>query len=100
MSEELDLEQIREDLDSLNNEIVELIAERMDIVVKVAEYKEENDMQIVDKEREKEVKQEFEKLYRERGLPEKRGRELAELLIATAIEREKQILGRKIDRNR
>jgi len=100
MSEELDLEQIREDLDSLNNEIVELIAERMDIVVKVAEYKEENDMQIVDKEREKEVKQEFEKLYREKGLPEKRGRELAELLIATAIDREKQILGRKIDRNR
>jgi len=100
MSEELDLEQIREDLDSLNNEIVELIAERMDIVVKVAEYKEENDMQIVDKEREKEVKREFEKLYREKGLPEKRGRELAELLIATAIDREKQILGRKIDRNR
>ncbi|AOV94377.1 hypothetical protein AQV86_00450 [Nanohaloarchaea archaeon SG9] len=100
MSEELDLEQIREDLDSLNNEIVELIAERMDIVVKVAEYKEENDMQIVDEEREKEVKQEFEKLYREKGLPEKRGRELAELLIATAIDREKQILGRKIDRNR
>ena len=100
MSEELDLEQIREDLDSLNNEIVELIAERMDIVVKVAEYKGENDMQIVDEEREKEVKQEFEKLYREKGLPEKRGRELAELLIATAIDREKQILGRKIDRNR
>jgi len=99
MSEELDLEQIREDLDSLNNEIVDVIAERMDIVTKVAEYKEENDMQIVDKEREEEVKQEFEKLYRKKGLPENRGRELATLLIATAIDKEEQMLGREIERN-
>lgn len=96
MSEELDLEQIREQLDALNNEIVDVIAERMDIVTKVAEYKEENDMRIVDEEREEEVKQKFEELYREKGLPEKRGRELAELLIATAIDKEEQILDREI----
>ena len=99
MTEQLDLEQIRKDLDSLNNEIVDIIAERMDIVTKVAEYKEENDMQIVDKEREEEVKQEFERLYQEKGLPENRGRELATLLIATAIDKEEQMLGREIERN-
>ena len=99
MSEQLDLEQIRQDLDDLNNEIVDVVAERMDIVTKVAEYKDENDMQIVDEEREEQVKQEFERLYQEKGLPEDRGRELAELLIATAIDKEEQMLGRKIDRN-
>jgi chorismate mutase len=56
-------------------------------------------MQIVDEEREEQVKQEFERLYQEKGLPEDRGRELAELLIATAIDKEEQMLGRKIDRD-
>jgi chorismate mutase len=71
----------------------------MDLVVKVAEYKDENDMQIKDEEREEQVKQEFERLYQERGLPEGRGRELATLLIETAIDKEEQMLGRKIDRD-
>mgnify|MGYP002761287257 FL=1 len=95
----LDLDQIREDLDALNNEIVDIVEKRMDLVVKVAEYKDENDMQIKDEEREEEVKQEFERLYQERGLPEGRGRELATLLIETAIDKEEQMLGRKIDRD-
>jgi chorismate mutase len=95
----LDLDQIREDLDSLNNEIVDTVEKRMDLVVKVAEYKDENDMQIKDEEREEQVKQEFERLYQERGLPEGRGRELATLLIETAIDKEEEMLVRKIDRN-
>lgn len=93
----LDLEQIREDLDALNKEIVDAVEKRMDLVAEVAEYKDENDMQIKDEEREEEVKQEFERLYRERGLPEGRGRELATLLIETAIDKEEEMLGREID---
>ncbi len=93
----LDLDQIREDLDALNNEIVDAVDKRMDLVAEVAEYKDENDMQIKDEEREEEVKQEFERLYQERGLPEGRGRELATLLIETAIDKEEEMLGREID---
>lgn len=93
----LDLEQIREDLDALNKEIVDAVEKRMDLVAEVAEYKDENDMQIKDEEREEEVKQEFERLYQERGLPEGRGRELAELLIETAIDKEEEMLDREID---
>ena len=93
----LDLERIRKDLDSLNKEIVDAVEKRMELVVEVAEYKDENDMEIVDEEREEEVKQEFERLYQERGLPEGRGRELATLLIATAIDKEEEMLGREIN---
>lgn len=93
----LDLEQIREDLDALNKEIVDAVEKRMDLVAEVAEYKDENDMQIKDEEREEEVKQEFERLYQERGLPEGRGRELATLLIKTAIDKEEEMLDREID---
>jgi len=94
----LDLEQIRKDLDELNTEIVDVIEQRMDIVTKVAEYKDENDMQIVDEEREEIVKQKFEDIFQERDMPEGRGRELAELLIATAIDQEEEMLGREIKR--
>lgn len=93
----LDLEQIREDLDSLNKEIVDAVEKRMNLVADVAEYKDENNMQIKDEEREEEVKQEFERLYQERGLPEGRGRELATLLIETAIDKEEEMLDREID---
>jgi chorismate mutase len=94
----LDLDRIREDLDDLNEEIVDVVERRMKIVTEVAKYKDENDMQIVDEEREEEVKQEFEDIFQERGLPEGRGREMAELLIATAIDLEEDILEREIKR--
>jgi len=95
---ELDLEQIRKDLDELNTEIVDVVERRMNLVAKVAEYKDENDMQIVDEEREEIVKQKFEDIFQERDMPEGRGRELAELLIATAIDQEEEMLDRKIKR--
>jgi len=95
---ELDLDEIREELDDLNNEIVDVVEKRMELVTKVAEYKDEKDMQIVDEEREEIVKQKFESIYQERDMPEGRGRELAELLIATAVDHEEEILDREINR--
>jgi chorismate mutase len=95
---ELDLGEARDELDSLNEKIADLVERRMDLVVDVARYKDENDMQIVDEEREAEVKQEFENLFEERELPKQRGRELAEYLIKTAIDREEEILGREVER--
>jgi chorismate mutase len=95
---ELDLDEARDELDSLNEKIADLVERRMDLVVDVARYKDENDMQIVDEEREAEVKQEFENLFEERGLPKQSGRELAEYLIQTAIDREEEILDREVER--
>lgn len=94
----LDLTEIREDLDSLNSQLADIVEERMELVVEVAEYKDKNDRQIVDKEREEEVKQKFESLFDERDMPEQRGREFADLLISTAIDLEEDILDREIER--
>ena len=94
----LDLDNIREELDELNTEIVDVVERRMNLVTKVAEYKDENDMQIVDEEREEVVKQKFEDIFQERDMPEGRGYELAELLIATAVDHEEEMLGRDIKR--
>lgn len=94
----MDLQETREELDKLNEKIVDVIEERMELVVDVAKYKERKGKDIVDEDREEEVKQEFEDIFQERGLPEGRGRDLAEYLIATAIDREEEILDREIDR--
>lgn len=87
----MSLEQYRKEIDKVNREIAEKIAERMEIVEKVGEYKEENDMEIKDEGREEVVKQQFEDIFEEKGLPESKGRELAELLINMAIEEEEEV---------
>ncbi|MFQ3307897.1 MAG: chorismate mutase [Candidatus Nanohaloarchaea archaeon] len=94
----LDLERIRNGIDNCNKEIIELIDERMDYVLEVAEHKHENDMQIVDEEREEEVRQDFADQFEEKGMPPERGKEFADVLIATAIDLEAEKLDREIER--
>lgn len=50
---ELDLGKLREDIDRIDSQIVELYEERMGVSEKVAQYKIENGKQVFDKEREK-----------------------------------------------
>lgn len=50
-----DLEKLREKIDSIDKEIVELFEQRMDVVLKVAQYKEQHDLPILNTGREKEV---------------------------------------------
>lgn len=87
----MSLEEYREEIDRVNKEVAEKIAERMDIVDEVGEYKKENNMEIKDEGREEVVKQQFETIFEEKGLPEDRGRELAELLISMAVQEEVEV---------
>lgn len=84
------LEEYRESIDTINQEIAENIAERMEVVEKIGEYKKSNDMDIVDEGREEKVKNQFEKLFQEKNLPAEKGRELADLLIEMAVEKERE----------
>lgn len=87
----MDLEDYRREIDRVNREIVDAISRRMNIVEEVGEYKKEHDMDVKDEEREEIVKQQFEKLFEEEDLPKDKGREIAEVLIETAVEREGEI---------
>ena len=49
------LSEIREKIDKIDKEIVELIEKRLEIVKEVALYKKENNMKVFDSKREKEV---------------------------------------------
>ena len=50
--EELDLGKIRDEIDSIDRELVRLFEVRMDTVIKVAKYKEKNNQPVLDKSRE------------------------------------------------
>ncbi|MFB6144463.1 MAG: chorismate mutase [Candidatus Nanohaloarchaea archaeon] len=85
----MDLEDYRREIDRVNREIADAVSRRMNIVDEIAAYKQEHNMQVVDQSREEEVKQQFEKLFGNEDLPQEKGRELAELLIEIATERQK-----------
>ena len=87
----MSLEEYRQEIDRINKEIAELIAERMDVVEKVGEYKKENDMEIKDEGREEVVKDQFADIFETNDLPPGEGRELAEMLISMAIDEEEEV---------
>ncbi|MFB6292622.1 MAG: chorismate mutase [Candidatus Nanohaloarchaea archaeon] len=85
----MDLEDYRREIDRLNREIVDAVSRRMNVVEEIGEYKKENDMDVVDEDREEKVRQQFEKLFSREDLEPEKGRELASLLIDMAVEAEK-----------
>jgi chorismate mutase len=87
----MSLEEYRKEIDRINHELAELVAERMEVVEKVGEYKKENNMDIKDEGREEVVKDQFADIFEENSLPPSKGRDLAELLIGMAIEEEEEV---------
>ena len=85
----MDLEDYRKEIDRVNQEIVDAVSRRMNVVEEIGQYKKHHGMNVVDESREEEVKQQFEKLFRKEELPEEKGRELAELLIEIATEKQR-----------
>jgi chorismate mutase len=88
------IEEAREDIDDANRKIVSDVRDRMDAVLEIVDHKSREDMEIRDREREEEVKQQFEDLFDRKSMPQERGRELAEVLIETAVDIQEDVLDR------
>lgn len=88
----MSLEDAREEIDKANNRIAGNVRDRMDAVLKVLNHKSREDMDIRDKEREEEVKQDFEEMFQNKKMPPERGRELAEVLIETAVDIQEDLM--------
>jgi len=87
----MSLDEYRKEIDRINNDIAESIAERMEVVQKVGEYKKEQGMEIKDEGREKIVKDQFADIFEKNDLPPERGRLFAGLLIEMAIDEELEV---------
>lgn len=82
----MDLQDYRAELDQVDMEIVKTVSKRINLVEEIEKYKEQKDIDVRDEEREEVVKQQFEKLFEKEGLPKKKGRRMAELLIEIGLE--------------
>ncbi|MCL2627941.1 MAG: chorismate mutase [Oscillospiraceae bacterium] len=51
----MNLQDLRAEIDKIDEELIRLFGERMDISAKVAEYKRENNMPVFDAKREQEI---------------------------------------------
>lgn len=49
------LDELRNEIDKIDSEIINLLQDRMQIVINIAKYKKENGIPVFDKERENEV---------------------------------------------
>ena len=74
----------RGEIDEINAEIVGLLAKRKEVVQRIGEYKKENDLPILDAEREKIVFDKIEALAEEKGLNKEFVRDLFERIIKQA----------------
>lgn len=52
-----DLEKLRKEIDLIDNEMANLFSKRMDVVTKISKLKKENNLQIRDLTREKEIQE-------------------------------------------
>jgi chorismate mutase len=88
-----ELSALREEIDRIDEDIGDLIAERLEVAESVAEAKASEGLDLVDEGREEAVKSHHAERFAACGLPEERGRELATFLIDVSLEREEAIDG-------
>ncbi|MFC7141366.1 chorismate mutase [Halosimplex aquaticum] len=88
-----DLTDLRADIDRIDAEIADLIAERVERAEAVADVKSSAGRALVDEDREATVASHHATLFAERGLDPDDGRALAEFLIDVALDRERTVDG-------
>ena len=88
------LTQMRTQIDRIDYDIISAVQKRMILVRKIAAYKKENSIDIIDKSREDSVLAFFEDNFESKGMGAVAGRMIAEALIDIAISEENQLLSR------
>ena len=89
----MELSEIRERLDRLDNALITILAERMSLIPKVAEYKKENNVERFQPAREKEIFEAKEKIAKELNLNPELVKKIFETIIEDAHRIEKEIIG-------
>ena len=64
------LEELRKEIDKIDNEIISLLSKRKGMSQKIAEIKKQSDKPILDQSREQQVMKRLKKLSKEKGLDE------------------------------
>lgn len=89
------LEEARQNIDDINEEIVQDIDKRMSEVMRIIEYKEEENIEVRDTDREESVMKQFADRFEELGYPRARGRQLGRVLIDLAVDLEREEMDKR-----
>ena len=89
-----DTEELREQIATIDAEIIDLIATRMEIADELAKAKKKSSQSYWSEEKEREVVQRYHELCEEVSLSENEARQIAELLLYISKERQKQFFNK------
>ncbi len=89
----------RKQIDEIDDQIAKLIAKRFAITTKVGEYKSDNNLESVDKEREKEIYKKLTKLAEENKLNKDLLIKIQELIIAEVVKNHEKIKQNNLRKN-
>lgn len=81
------MDELREEIDWVDNEILSLLAKRKDIIIRVGEYKRENGLEIYNPDREKVLLDKLSKKATELGMSE----DYVRKIYSVILERSKEI---------
>lgn len=90
----MEITEIRKQLDEIDKELLNIIAKRMSLIPKIAEYKKEHNVQRHQPEREKEIIETKRKVAEELGLNPDLVEDIFKRLIEDAHRIEKEIIGK------
>lgn len=86
-----DTEELRGQIEAIDEQIIDLIATRMEIADELAKAKKKSNQRYWDEEKEREVKQHYRELCEEVSLSEYEAAQIAEVLLSISKERQKHI---------
>ena len=78
------IDKLRKEIDSIDNNIIELLSKRKGIVKKIADIKRQENKSIIDKGREQEIIHRLKKLSKENGLDENFIGSVYEIIISNS----------------
>ncbi len=86
-----DTDELRSQIEAIDEQIIDLIATRMEIADELAKAKKNSHQRYWDEDKEREVKQHYKELCEEVSLTEFEASQIAEVLLSISKERQKHI---------
>ncbi len=89
-----DLKTMRMKIDSLDNELLDILAKRMKICIEVGKYKKEHGVAVVQSNRYKEILEDRSKKGREKGLDETFTKQIMHLIHDESVRQQTELTGK------
>jgi chorismate mutase len=88
----MSLNKFRQEIDEINRKIIELLAKRFALSAKVAQIKKEQDLPIIDENRETQMYKQLEIWAKEREISPELVKKIFNLIVDEAYQQQKEIL--------